>query len=70
MIDPRPLEDRLKPRFWYGWIVLAIVFGVMATLIGVRNSLGFFFTFDLQSECGGRWHVLPNLFQLTPQRPM
>ncbi|MFP6871442.1 MAG: MFS transporter, partial [Nitrospinota bacterium] len=51
MIDPRPLEDRLKPRFWYGWIVLAIVFGVMATLIGVRNSLGFFFK-DMAGEFG------------------
>jgi len=39
----RSTKDRLKPRFWYGWVVLALVFTIMATLIGARNSLGFFF---------------------------
>ena len=39
----RSTEDRLKPHFWYGWVVLALVFTIMATLIGARNSLGFFF---------------------------
>lgn len=28
---------------WYGWVVLAVVFLVMAVMIGARNSLGFFF---------------------------
>jgi MFS family permease len=28
---------------WYGWIVLAVVFLVMSVMIGIRNSLGFFF---------------------------
>jgi len=37
--------DGNPPRqgFWYGWIVLAVVFVVMSTVIGIRNSLGFFF---------------------------
>jgi len=29
--------------FWYGWIVLAVVFIVMTVMIGIRNSIGFFF---------------------------
>jgi MFS family permease len=28
---------------WYGWVVLAIVFVIMSVMVGVRNSLGFFF---------------------------
>ncbi|MHB8769826.1 MAG: MFS transporter [Syntrophales bacterium] len=32
-----------RPTLWYGWVVLAVVFLVMAVLVGVRNSLGFFF---------------------------
>jgi hypothetical protein len=31
------------PSLWYGWVVLAVVFIVMSTVVGVRNSLGFFF---------------------------
>lgn len=29
--------------FWYGWVVLAIVFIIMSVMVGLRNSLGFFF---------------------------
>jgi len=32
-----------RTSFWYGWIVLAVVFIVMAAMVGVRNSIGFFF---------------------------
>ncbi len=28
---------------WYGWVVLAIVFVIMSVMVGLRNSLGFFF---------------------------
>lgn len=28
---------------WYGWVILAIVFVIMSVMVGVRNSLGFFF---------------------------
>lgn len=47
----RSIEERLKPRFWYGWVVLALVFTVMAVLIGARNSLGFFFK-EMSAEFG------------------
>jgi MFS family permease len=38
-------SDTLPKRssLWYGWVVLAVVFIVMSTMVGVRNSLGFFF---------------------------
>ncbi|MDP6367269.1 MAG: MFS transporter [Nitrospinota bacterium] len=45
------LEARMKPRLWYGWVVLAALFAVMATLIGARNSLGFFFK-EMAGEFG------------------
>ncbi len=35
--------ERKRPTLWYGWVVLTVVFLVMAALVGVRNSLGFFF---------------------------
>ncbi len=47
----RSMEERLKPRLWYGWVVLALVFTVMAALIGARNSLGFFFK-EMSAEFG------------------
>lgn len=28
---------------WYGWVILAVVFVIMSVMVGVRNSLGFFF---------------------------
>jgi MFS family permease len=45
------LGAQMKPRLWYGWVVLAVVFVVMATLIGARNSLGFFFK-EMAGEFG------------------
>jgi MFS family permease len=32
-----------SPSLWYGWAILAIVFIVMSVMVGIRNSLGFFF---------------------------
>ncbi len=32
-----------SPSLWYGWVILAIVFIVMSVMVGIRNSLGFFF---------------------------
>ena len=51
MSRERSMEDRLKPRLWYGWVVLLAVFTVMASLIGARNSLGFFFK-EMAGEFG------------------
>jgi MFS family permease len=31
------------PSLWYGWVILAIVFVIMSVMVGLRNSLGFFF---------------------------
>jgi MFS family permease len=28
---------------WYGWVILAVVFIVMSVMVGIRNSIGFFF---------------------------
>ncbi len=42
----RPESDsswEKKNKLWYGWVVLAVVFIVMSVMIGIRNSLGFFF---------------------------
>lgn len=36
-------EGQKRPTLWYGWVVLTVVFLVMAVLVGVRNSLGYFF---------------------------
>ncbi|MBT5367143.1 MAG: MFS transporter [Nitrospinaceae bacterium] len=47
----RSIEERLKPRIWYGWVILAVMFTVMAILIGARNSLGFFFK-EMSAEFG------------------
>jgi MFS family permease len=32
-----------SPLLWYGWVILTVVFIVMSMMVGVRNSLGFFF---------------------------
>ena len=32
-----------RPSLWYGWVILAVVFIVMSVMVGIRNSLGFFF---------------------------
>ena len=28
---------------WYGWVVLIVIFIVMSVMVGIRNSIGFFF---------------------------
>ncbi|MEE9239826.1 MAG: MFS transporter, partial [bacterium] len=45
MISPSTQTPRNdgSSRLWYGWVVLAMVFFVMAIMISTRNSLGFFF---------------------------
>lgn len=35
--------SRKGASLWYGWVILAIVFIVMSVMVGIRNSLGFFF---------------------------
>ncbi len=39
----RPPHSQKRPALWYGWVILAVVFIVMAVMVGIRNSLGFFF---------------------------
>lgn len=36
---------------WYGWVVLAVVFIIMSAMVGIRNSIGFFFK-PIASEFG------------------
>ena len=43
MPAPGPHKKPSNQGLWYGWVVLAVVFVVMSTIIGIRNSLGFFF---------------------------
>ena len=38
-----PPHSQKRPALWYGWVILAVVFIVMAVMVGIRNSLGFFF---------------------------
>ncbi len=38
-----PRSQASPPRLWYGWVVLAVVFLSMCTLIAVRSSFGIFF---------------------------
>jgi len=38
-----PDNSHKSGSLWYGWVVLAVVFVVMSAMIGVRNSIGFFF---------------------------
>jgi MFS family permease len=38
-----PAISRKSTSLWYGWVILAIVFIVMSVMVGIRNSLGFFF---------------------------
>jgi MFS family permease len=40
-----------RPGFWYGWVVLGVVFIVLCTLIGTRTSFGVFFK-TLSGEFG------------------
>ena len=35
--------SRKGASLWYGWVILAVVFIVMSVMVGIRNSLGFFF---------------------------
>ncbi|MBE0558536.1 MAG: MFS transporter, partial [Proteobacteria bacterium] len=35
--------SRKSSSLWYGWVILAVVFIVMSVMVGIRNSLGFFF---------------------------
>jgi MFS family permease len=35
--------SRKSASLWYGWVILAVVFIVMSVMVGIRNSLGFFF---------------------------
>ena len=35
--------SRKSVPLWYGWVILAVVFIVMSVMVGIRNSLGFFF---------------------------
>ncbi len=35
--------SRKSVPIWYGWVILAVVFIVMSVMVGIRNSLGFFF---------------------------
>lgn len=44
-------EAAPEKRLWYGWVILATVFAVMATLIGTRTSFGVFFKM-LSAEFG------------------
>ena len=34
---------RQGTSIWYGWAILAVVFIIMSVMVGIRNSLGFFF---------------------------
>lgn len=43
MTKNEPDITKRGASLWYGWVVLAVVFVVMAVMIGLRNSLGFFF---------------------------
>ncbi len=38
-----PAISQKRPSLWYGWVILAVVFIVMSVMVGIRNSLGFFF---------------------------
>lgn len=40
---PRPDGTAPPQGLWYGWVVLAVIFAVMSVIVGMRNSLGFFF---------------------------
>jgi MFS family permease len=42
-MQSNPPDSRKSPALWYGWVILAIVFVVMSVMVGIRNSLGFFF---------------------------
>jgi len=35
--------SRKGASLWYGWVILAVVFIIMSVMVGIRNSLGFFF---------------------------
>jgi MFS family permease len=43
MPPARPDETPPRQGLWYGWVVLAVIFAVMSVIVGMRNSLGFFF---------------------------
>lgn len=43
MTASSPAGGGPKSSLWYGWVILGVVFFVMAIMISTRNSLGFFF---------------------------
>jgi MFS family permease len=43
--------SRESASLWYGWVILAVVFIVMSVMVGIRNSLGFFFK-EIAAEFG------------------
>jgi MFS family permease len=42
-MNSNPPYSQKGPDLWYGWVILAVVFIVMSVMVGIRNSLGFFF---------------------------
>jgi hypothetical protein len=50
-----PPHSQKRPALWYGWVILAVVFIVMAIMVGIRNSLGFFLR-PLPANLGGPAH--------------
>ena len=43
MMRSGPDSSLKNISLWYGWVVLAVVFIVMSGMVGIRNSIGFFF---------------------------
>lgn len=43
IMTPDSENSNQNSGLWYGWVVLALIFIVMSVMVGMRNSIGFFF---------------------------